>query len=62
MTQYIQKEGESRQEYLVRIAIDYIESHTGYIGMEDEVFYDDAECDGYCLAQDLRYEFNIEEE
>lgn len=59
---YIQKENEDRREYLVRIAIDYIENHTGFIGVDDEIFYDDAECDGYCLAEDLKAEFDIWED
>jgi hypothetical protein len=57
-----QKENEKRQEYLVRLAIAYIIQHTGYIGIDDYLFYDDAECDGYCLAEDLRNEFYIEED
>lgn len=60
MIKHIQKENESRQQYLIRVAIDYIESHTGFIGIDDYVHYDEAECDGYCLAEDLRIEFNIE--
>lgn len=57
-----QKEKEDRKTYLVRLAIEYIKEHTGYVGMDDELFYDDAECDGYCLADDLRIEFDIEDE
>ena len=57
-----QKENEKRQEYLVRLAIAYIIEHTGYVGVDDYLFYDDAECDGYCLAEDLRNEFDIEED
>ena len=55
-----EKDCENRQEYLVRLAIAYIRSHTGFVGMDDEIFYDDAECDGYALADDLEDEFNIE--
>jgi hypothetical protein len=57
-----QKENEKRKEYLVRLAIEYIIEHTGYVGVDDYLFYDDAECDGYCLAEDLRIEFHIEED
>ncbi len=57
-----QKENEDRKTYLVRLAIEYIKEHTGYVGMDDELFYDEAECDGYCLADDLRIEFDIEDE
>jgi len=52
----------SRKEYLVAIAILYIDSHTGYSGIDDNVFFDEAECDGYALAEDLRIEFDIDEE
>jgi hypothetical protein len=57
-----QKQNEDRKTYLVRLAIEYIIQHTGYFGMDDELFYDEAECDGYCLADDLRIEFDIQEE
>lgn len=57
-----QKENEDRKTYLVRLAIEYIKEHTGYVGMDDGLFYDEAECDGYCLADDLRIEFDIEDE
>ena len=56
------KEKESRKDYLVRLAIEYIIEHTGYVGSDDMLYYDDAECDGYCLAEDLRSEFEIEDE
>jgi len=57
-----QKENESRKEYLVRLAIEYIKEHTGYVGVDDYIYYDEAKCDGYCLAEDLRIEFDIEED
>jgi|TARA_Y100000310_G_scaffold69791_1_gene65352 hypothetical protein len=57
-----QKENESRKQYLVRLAIEYITEHTGYVGVDDYLYYDEAECDGYCLAEDLRIEFDIEED
>jgi len=57
-----QKENETRKEYLVRLAVRYIEDHTGIVGMDDSLFYDDAECDGYCLAEDLKIEFNIDDD
>lgn len=32
-------------------------------GMElAEIYYDDTNCDGFCLAEDLRIEFNIPED
>lgn len=55
-----QREGEDRKTYLVRLAIEYINSESGY-DHNQQIFYDEAECDGYCLAEDLRLEFNIEE-
>lgn len=56
-----QKDKESRGEYLVRLAIVYIKDHSGIIGCDDDLFYDEAECDGFCLADDLMYEFDIDE-
>lgn len=35
-----QKENEYRKTYLVRLAIEYIKEHTGYVGMDDDLFYD----------------------
>ena len=55
-----QKEGEDRKTYLVRIAIAVIESSTGY-SHDEIIFYDDCECDGGCLADDLSIEFQIGE-
>ena len=57
-----QEDFSSRKEYLVAIAILYIENHTGYSGVDDDIFYDEAECDGYALAEDLKIEFEIDEE
>jgi hypothetical protein len=57
-----QEDFKSRKHYLVALAIDYIKNHTGYMGIDDDVFFDEAECDGYALAEDLAIEFNIEEE
>lgn len=50
-----------RKTYLVALAIEYIKKHTGYIGVDDRVFMDEAECDGYTLANDLEIEFEIED-
>jgi hypothetical protein len=55
-----EKDFPSRKEYLVAIAILYINSHTGFLGIDDYVFYDEAECDGYALAEDLANEFDIQ--
>ncbi len=53
---------ENRQQYLVALAIKYIESHSGYVGIDDDVFYDDAEYDVSALVYDLMGEFNLAEE
>jgi hypothetical protein len=50
----------SRKEYLIYLAIHYIHSHTGYMGIDDYVFFDEAECDGYALANDLADEFDFD--
>jgi hypothetical protein len=55
-----QSDFKSRKEYLVALAIEYIEGHTEYIG-GDKIYYDEAECDGLALAEDLRIEFDIDE-
>jgi hypothetical protein len=57
-----QEDFENRQQYLVALAIKYIESHSGYVGIDDDIFYDEAECDGGALAYDLMVEFNLSEE
>jgi len=56
-----EKDCKDRKEYLVRLAIDYIRDHTGFVGVDDSIYYDDAECDGYALADDLSSEFEIED-
>ena len=50
-----QKENETRQEYLIRVTIDFIRSN-GLVA-EQTVDYDETTCDGYCLADDLENEF-----
>lgn len=53
---------ENRKQYLVALAIKYIENHSGYMGIDDDIFYDEAECDGGALAYDLMVEFNLTED
>ena len=52
-----------RQIMLLKIAIQYIENTAGIIGIESiaPLYYDEAECDGYCLAEDLKIEFELED-
>lgn len=52
-----QRENESRKEYLIRAAIVMLENSAYRI---ESVDYDDANCDAYCLIQDLKIEFDIE--
>lgn len=54
-----QKENEDRKTYLVRLAVAFIESHSGFVGVDDELFYDGAESDSSVLADDLREEFDL---
>ena len=44
-----------RKRYLVIQAIRYLQSHP-----DGDIFYDDADCDGACLADDMISEFDIE--
>ena len=52
---------DNRKQYLVALAIAFLEENTGYSGLEDTLNYDETTCDGYCLAQDLKDEFNLED-
>jgi len=45
---------ESRASYLMRIAAEYILKHAP----DHTVHYDEADCDGHCLADDLIIEAN----
>ena len=54
-----QKENENRKDYLVRVAIAFIEEHDDYLGVDYTMKYDDTECDSYCLIEDLRDEFDL---
>jgi len=57
-----QEDCKDRKEYLVKLAIIFIRNHCGFIGMDDGIFFDEAECDGYCLADDIESEFGFEDE
>tara|TARA_R110001592_G_scaffold137216_1_gene354988 strand:- start:416 stop:595 length:180 start_codon:yes stop_codon:yes gene_type:complete len=54
-----QKENETRKNYLVRVAIKILDENAYQI---DTMELDEAECDAICLAEDLRNEFDIEED
>jgi hypothetical protein len=43
-----------RKRYLAIIAVRYLRENDG-----DTVMYDDAECDGWCLADDLISEWDL---
>lgn len=58
MENVIKREDETRKEYLVRVAITYL-NEIPLMG-DGSLIFDEAECDGYCLAEDLTTEFNIE--
>ncbi len=48
-----QKKGESRRDYLLRVAVYYIN--------EQEVnVFDGTECDGACLIDDIRTELKMD--
>jgi hypothetical protein len=53
----LQRDFEDRDLYLVRVAIAMLKENASII---DTVIYDEAECDAYCLADDLETEFNID--
>lgn len=51
------KENETRKDYLIRVVIAML-NENGY--NIDAVEYDEAECDAFCLVEDLRIEFDVE--
>ena len=58
MEKVTQRVGESRKDYLVRVAITYLREIP--LMNEGVLIFDEAECDGFCLADDLETEFDIE--
>lgn len=52
-----QKENETRKDYLIRVAIEMLNENAYNI---DNIEYDEAECDAFCLAEDLRVEFDVD--
>lgn len=57
MIEVVQKTGEERKDYLVRVAIKMLNENAYKI---DWVHYDESECDAFCLAEDLSIEFDVE--
>jgi len=55
MEKIIKRIRESRKDYLVRVAIAYIK-----LNPEGSIIYDDTECDGYYLAEDLEMELDYD--
>ena len=43
-----QGKDENRKDYMLMVAAEYIREHCP----EGMIFYDDADCDGYCVADD----------
>ena len=53
----IKREKETRKEYLFRVAIAYLEQLDNYTeALSETIIYDDAECDGSCLVEDMKEE------
>lgn len=57
-----QREGEPRKDYLIRVVVAYLK-HVDYTGGFDTMYpdtikYDEADCDGECLADDIQAEFS----
>lgn len=48
--------GETRQEYLLRVAVEYIKANNLE---EHSVGYDETSCDGYCLCDDIEAELSM---
>jgi hypothetical protein len=50
MTTVTKKPDETRKDYLIRVAITMLRENAGYM---NPIIFDEAECDAYCLADDL---------
>ena len=53
-----QEDCKDRKEYLIRLTIEYLNHSAQFL--DSRICYDDAECDGFCLADDLAIEFDID--
>ncbi len=49
MTMLTQDKTETRAQYLMRVAAEYIRQNCP----DGDIEYDETTCDGYCLADDL---------
>lgn len=58
MQKYIQLDGETRKDYLLRVVVDVLKMNAYCI---EDINYDDAESDAMCLAEDLEIEFTLNE-
>lgn len=54
------KEDEDRKTYLARVAVEFLESNE--LRDAPMIKYDEAECDWATLADDLKAEFDLEDE
>lgn len=52
-----------RKEILLRACYDLLKesNESGVLAVEQTVHYDDADCDGWCLMDDIAAELGIEE-
>ena len=53
-----------RKEYLLRVCLELLqraEDSSHVLDVISETFhYDEADCDGYCLMEDIKIELNID--
>ncbi len=50
-----QEDFADRGEYLLYVAINFINTHARY----ETAVFDEAECDGACLIEDIQVEFDV---
>ena len=48
------QKNETRKNYLIRVAIAFLNDNSHAC---DTIIFDEAECDGFCLADDLEFKF-----
>ncbi len=60
-----QPDNQSRKDVLLRAAYDLLKSSTKDYYVREatsiQVRYDDADCDGYCLMEDIMFELDLED-